>query len=142
MRLLLLQADDQALDLIRQLVGIADRPAAAIGQGFEPALLVSIEDFVAGLSGYPERPANIAHRLAIEDQGDKLETLVHDRTLLPRHRHPPLNRGTCHLCVRYVLSPMCRAAQIVQPVPLVRPAGFLVVFEGCIRAALFSPVAE
>jgi len=89
MRLLLLTSDDQ---------------------GLKPALLVPIEDFVAGLSGYPERPANLAHRLAIQDKGDKLQTLVHHRTLLPRHRHPPLNRGKCYPCVRYVLSPMCRAA--------------------------------
>src|SRR6185503_11343309 len=63
-----------------------------------------------GLSGYPERPANIAHRLPVQDSGDKPQALVHDRTLLPRHQHPPPNGEKCYPCVRYKLSPMSQAA--------------------------------
>ena len=56
-RLLALEADDQALDLTRQLVGVAHRPPRAIAQGLEPVLLVAVEDLVAGLAGYAELPA-------------------------------------------------------------------------------------
>ncbi len=35
----------------------------------------------------PERPADIAHTLAIKQTGDKSKTLFHDRTLFPRHQH-------------------------------------------------------
>src|SRR3974377_1816254 len=66
-----------------------ERTPAAIGEGLEPLCLVAAENFIAVLSGYPERPAHIAHRLAIQKPGDKPQALVHDRTLLPRHRHPP-----------------------------------------------------
>ena len=71
MRLVALEIDDQPLDLVRQLIGIAHRPARAIGQRIEPLVLVAIENFVAGLSGYPERPANLAHALALEKTCDK-----------------------------------------------------------------------
>jgi hypothetical protein len=40
--------DDQALDLLRQLVGVANRPARAVGQGLETVFLVALEDLVAG----------------------------------------------------------------------------------------------
>ena len=38
---------------------IAHRPPAAVGQRLELLLLVPIEDFVADLSGYPKRPADL-----------------------------------------------------------------------------------
>ena len=49
MGLLPLDRDDQGFELGCQLVGIAHRPPAAVGQRLEPLLLVPIEDFVAGL---------------------------------------------------------------------------------------------
>ena len=49
-RLLGLETDNQALDLLRQLVGIAHRPPRAIAQGLKPVLLVAIENLVAGLA--------------------------------------------------------------------------------------------
>jgi hypothetical protein len=54
MRLLALELDDQALDLSRQLVGIAHRPARPVGQGLQPVLLVAFENPVAGLARYPD----------------------------------------------------------------------------------------
>src|SRR6516165_9165221 len=66
MRLLLLESDDQAFDLRRQLVGVANRPPRAIRQGLEPMLLVAIEDLVAGLARDAELPAHIRHRLALQ----------------------------------------------------------------------------
>jgi hypothetical protein len=56
-RLLGLEADNQALDLLRQLVGIAHRPPRAIAQGLKPVLLVAIENLVSGLAGHAEFPA-------------------------------------------------------------------------------------
>ena len=56
----LLRPDDQALDLLRQLVGVAHRPPGAVAQRLEPVLLVAIEDLVAGLAGDAELPAHLA----------------------------------------------------------------------------------
>ena len=110
MRLLALTADNQALHLRRQLIGIAYRSPTAVAQRFETTLLVPIEDLVAGLAGDPELPAKAAQCLAIEQLGDKPQALVHHRTLLPRHRHLPLEGGKCYPCVRYVLLSTSRAA--------------------------------
>src|SRR5205807_6194903 len=110
MGFLALQGDNQALDLGWQLVGIAHGAARAIRQRFDPAMLVALEDLVAGLAGDPELPADLRHRFAIEQFRHKPQALVHHRTLLPRHRHLPLEGGKCYLCVRYALLPMSRAA--------------------------------
>jgi hypothetical protein len=66
MGLVPLEPDDRALHLVRQLVGIAHRPARAIGQGLQPVLLVAIEDLVAGLARYAELPTQMAHLLAFQ----------------------------------------------------------------------------
>jgi len=50
MGLVALEADDQALDLAGQLVGVTDGPAGAVGEGLEAMLLVAVEDFVAGFT--------------------------------------------------------------------------------------------
>jgi len=71
MRLVAFEIDDEPLHLVRQLVGIAHRPTRAIGQRIEPHFLVATVNFVAGLSGYPERPAHLAHAFALEKTGDK-----------------------------------------------------------------------
>src|SRR5262249_59468812 len=101
MRLSLLEPNDQALHRLRQVVGVAHRPARAIAQRLEPVLLVTIEDFVAGLARDPELATDVRHRLAVQKPGDKPQALLHDRTLLPRHRHLPWRRGKCYPCVRY-----------------------------------------
>src|SRR5258708_6088877 len=111
MRLLALEGDDQALDLGWQLVGVAHGAARAIRQRFDPAILVALEDLVAGLAGDPELPADLRHRFAIEQFRHKPQALIHYRTLLPRHKHLPHEAGKCYLCVRYALLPMSRAAQ-------------------------------
>ena len=58
-RLVALEADDQALDLRRQLVGVAHRPARAVAQGLEAVLLVAVEDLVAGLARDAELAADL-----------------------------------------------------------------------------------
>ena len=60
MRLIAFERDDQALDLRRQLVGVAQRPARAVAQRLEPVLLVAIEDLVAGLARDAELAADLA----------------------------------------------------------------------------------
>src|SRR5262245_1657446 len=110
-RLLGLEADNQALDLLQELMGIADRPPGLIAQGGHPLLPVAIENLVAGLAGYAELPADIRHGLAVQQTGHKAQALFHNRTRFPRHPHLPQNKsGKCNPCVRYVLSPMSRAA--------------------------------
>ncbi len=88
-RLLGLEPDNQALDLLRQLVGIAHRPPRAIAQGLKPVLLVAIENLVAGLAGYPELPADIRHGFPVQQAGDKAKAFFHHRTRFPRHPHLP-----------------------------------------------------
>src|SRR6185312_2242349 len=111
-RLLGLQADNQALDLFRQLIGIAHRSPGTIAQGSQSLLPVAIENLVAGLTRYPELPADVRHGLPVQQAGDKAKAFFHNRTRFPRHPHLPQNKsGKCNPCVRYVLSPMSRAAQ-------------------------------
>ena len=109
--LVLFQAHDHGLDRRGQLVGVAHRAARAVAQGLQALFLVAVEDFVAGLSGYPERPAGFAHTLAIKQTGDKSKTFFHDRTLFPRHQHPLRNGEKCYPCVRYDLSPISQVGQ-------------------------------
>ena len=109
-RLLGLEPDNQALDLLRKLVGIAHRPPGAIAQGLKPVLPVAIENLVAGLAGYAEFPAHIRHGLAVQQAGNKPKALFHHRTRFPRHPHLPPKSEKCYPCVRYEMSPMSRAA--------------------------------
>ena len=105
--LVALGRDDQALDLPRQLVGVANRPARTVGQGLEAVFLVALEDLVAGLARNAERATDLAHRFAVQQLSDKPQAFVHYRTLLPRHPHlPPKGNGVthvsgtiCHLCL-------------------------------------------
>src|SRR6266576_6489376 len=63
-RLVALEADDQAFNLMGQLISIPDRPPRAIGQSRTTVLLVPDKDFVAGLARYSELPAQLRHRFA------------------------------------------------------------------------------
>src|SRR4029077_2223881 len=91
----------------RQLVGVANRPARTVGQGLETVFLIALEDLVAGLARNAERATDLAHRFAVQQLSDKPQTLVHCRTLLPRHPHLPRKgngvthvSGTiCYLCL-------------------------------------------
>ena len=110
MRLVALEADDHALDLRRQLVGVADRPTGSIVEGGAALLLVSTEDFVAGLSGDPELTADVGHSLTLKEAGDEAQAFIHSRTLFPRHQHLRLMHASgggvthvsgtmCHPCL-------------------------------------------
>src|SRR5574338_1007076 len=71
MGFLALEVNDQAFDLRRQLVGVAHWPTRAIAQRLQPAVLIAIEDLVAGLARDSEFLANLCHRIAVEQFGDK-----------------------------------------------------------------------
>ena len=113
MGLVALGADDQAFDLLRQLVGVAHRPSGTVGEGLEPVVLIAIENLVTGLARDAELPAERAHLFAIQKACNKAQAFVHNRTLFPWHPHlPPVKtREKCYPCVRYELSPMSQAAQ-------------------------------
>src|SRR5258705_11399934 len=82
-----------------------------IAQGHQPVLLVTVENLVAGLTRYAEIPADVRHRLAIQQAGYKAKALFHHRTRFPRHPHlPPAKGEKCYPYVRYGMLPMSRAA--------------------------------
>ena len=56
-RLLGLEADNQALDLLGELIGIAHRPPGPVAQGGRPVFFVAVENLVASLAGDAELPA-------------------------------------------------------------------------------------
>jgi hypothetical protein len=79
--------------------------AAAIGEGRDAAVLVRVEDFVAGPAGNAELGAQRRHLFALEQAGDKPEPLVHDVTLLPRHRPYFKGQSVTHVSgIRRTLS--------------------------------------
>src|SRR5688572_19636575 len=97
-RILPFQAHDERFDGERELIGLAERAPAAIRQPVHAAIFVAVVELVARLPRNAELRAQGRHLLALEQAGDKPEPLVHDVTLLPRHR-PLLRRGK--------VSPMC-----------------------------------
>jgi hypothetical protein len=58
MRLVPLGVDDQRFELLRQLVGIPDRPARKVVQRLLAMLFVALEDLVAGLARYGSRSSS------------------------------------------------------------------------------------
>jgi hypothetical protein len=97
MRLVTLEGDDQTIDLGRQLVGVADRPPRAIGQGLEPVLFIAVENLVAGFAGDAELAAEIRHRLSLQKTGDEAQALFHASRL--KTKSVTHVSGTkCHLC--------------------------------------------
>src|SRR5690242_6397731 len=63
-RLLAFQSEDGALDLLRQLIAVAPRPARTVSQRFQARFLVAVKDLVAGFARDPELSAKLNHRLA------------------------------------------------------------------------------
>ena len=85
-RLLLLEMEDGGLDLLRQLVTVTPRPARTVRQGLQPRLFVAVKNLVAGLARDGEFSTQRRHPLALQQTGDKANTFIQNRTLLPRHR--------------------------------------------------------
>ena len=84
-RSLPLELNDHLLNLKRQLVRLPVGPPTAIGQSLEPAILIALEDLVAGLARDIELAAQGRHLLAIEQSRYESETFIHLVTLLPGH---------------------------------------------------------
>src|SRR5262245_45372625 len=104
-RILPLQAHDRRLDGRRQPIRLPVCAMAPIAEGLHAAVLVAVEDLVAGLAGNPELDAQRRHLLALEQAGDKPESLVHDVTLLPRHAPSWRGQSVTHpLGIRCYLS--------------------------------------
>src|SRR3979409_2694222 len=152
-RLLGLQPDNQALNLLRQLVGVAHQTAYPIAQGRKPVLLVAIEYLVASLTGYAKIPADVRHGFPVQQAGDEAKALFHHRTRFPRHPHlPPAKAksvthvsGTkCHLCLGplnlglYRFGRSVRALQKGRPQPADggRHFGLVVDDKDAVRHAL------
>src|SRR5215472_2900125 len=71
--------------LKRKLVSVTIGTSASVREPVNPAFLVAIEDFVAGFARNPEIPAQFRHGFTREPPSHKLQSLIHNRTLLPRH---------------------------------------------------------
>ena len=65
-------------------------------------------------------PADVDHRLPIEEAGNEAKAFIHNGAFFPRHRHPQLFkvREKCHPCLRNEMSPMSQVGQ--------KAAGFLI----------------
>src|SRR5262249_53173433 len=110
-RFVAFEADDEALELGGELVGVMDGSAGAVGEGLEAMLLLAVKGFVTGFSGNAGSAAKVGHGLAVEEPSNETQAFFHDRTLLPGHWHlPAVAGGKCYPCVRYDLSPVSRVA--------------------------------
>jgi hypothetical protein len=84
-----LDAEDGALDLVGQAVGLPVGCPAAVVERIQAAFLVAVEDLVASDPGDAELAAQRSHFLAFEEAGDKAEAFVHRLTLFPGHLGAP-----------------------------------------------------
>jgi hypothetical protein len=84
--MLTLHVQDVVLQLKGQLIGIAIGTSASVGEPVNATFLIAIEDLVVARD--PELSAQIRHGLARESASYELNSLIHDRTLLPRHPLP------------------------------------------------------
>src|SRR5215469_795465 len=96
---LALHVQDKIFHLKGKLVGVAIGATTAVGQALHTAVLIAVEDLVAGLAGDAKFPAKFSHRLAGKPPRHKLKSLSHHRTLLPRHHFLPKKGKKC--------TPMC-----------------------------------
>src|ERR1700675_3865152 len=109
---LVLYVQDEVFDLERKSVSVAIRTSASVREPLHATFLITIEDLIAGLAGDAKLPAKFRHPLPGGPGSHKLQSFIHDRTLLPRHHSLPSTGRKCHLCVRYNVLPMSQAAQI------------------------------
>jgi len=120
-----LDAENGALDLVGQAVGLPVGRPAAIVERIQAAFFVAIEDLVAGDSGDAELTAQGRHFLAFQEAGYEAEAFVHWFTLIPGHLGAPQMRE----CVNHVLGIICKlcvdklTASYVSAAPQARDAG-------------------
>jgi hypothetical protein len=73
----LLELQDQVLDLKGQTISMPIRPAAPIGQSFNPRVLIPIEELVACFARDIELSAQDRHLLSFHQPSYKAHPLVH-----------------------------------------------------------------
>jgi hypothetical protein len=80
------------------------------GQPFQAAVVVALEDLIAGLARDAEIPAQHRHLLSIQHPLDELQPLIHLATL--PNTFALLAKGQkCNPCLRNDLSPISREGQ-------------------------------
>jgi hypothetical protein len=86
-------------------VNLSTGALAAVVEAVQPALLVPVEDLVAGDPGDAELPAQGRHLLAFQQAGYKSEAFIHRFTLVPGHLGalPQMRK-----CVNHVLGIICK----------------------------------
>src|ERR1700745_1016878 len=88
-------------------------PARAVGEAFQPDLVVAREDFVAGLAGDAELPEENGHLLAAQKPSNELQSFVHGFTRFPGHLALPQKAQLCNPCLRNEMSPLSPEGQIL-----------------------------
>src|ERR1700752_906013 len=83
--MLTLHIQEVVLDLKGKLVSVTIGTSAAVREAVTAALLVAIEDLVAGFARNPDPPAQFRHGFPRQPSSHKLQSFIHNRTLLPRH---------------------------------------------------------
>src|SRR5207245_10286958 len=66
-------------------VSVTIGTSAAVREPVNAAFLVAIEDLVAGFARNPELSAQFRHGFTRQPSSHKLQSFIHNRTLLPRH---------------------------------------------------------
>ena len=89
----MLDAENAALDLEGQLVGMPIGPTAAVIEGIQAAFLVAVEYLVAGDARDAELPAQRRHLLSLQKTGNEAKAFIHGLTLIPGHSGAPQMRG-------------------------------------------------
>jgi hypothetical protein len=97
---LALHVQDAVLHLEGKLIRVAIGTPAPVGQPLNPAFLVAVEDFVAGLAGIPNSRQSSTIASPASRRAPRLQSLMHYRTLLPQHHFLPKTEKKCNLCVR------------------------------------------
>ena len=122
MGLVVLEADDQAFDLRRELVGVAHGPPRPVGEGLGPVLLVAVENLVSGLAGdaeltgtHPSSASPSRRRATKRRRSSITELSFHGIAHLPPvktgEKCHPCVRNESHLCLRPDMSPMSQAVR-------------------------------
>jgi hypothetical protein len=95
-----LQPDDRRFKLRRQSIRRAIGSPTPIRERRLATVLVTVVNLVARFAGDPKLGAERRHLLALEQPGNKPNTLVHGLTLLPRHA-PSLGAKVSPMCPEY-----------------------------------------
>jgi hypothetical protein len=96
--MLALDAEDGALDLVGQAVGLPVGCPAAVVERVQTELPVAVKDLVASNPGNAELTAQGRHPLAFQETGNKSQAFIHRFTLIPGHLGAPQMRE----CVNHV----------------------------------------